>query len=372
MPCEQNSTSTHGSTRAFPVEQYFTVESVPKWGEEGTDMAIMWACAMVAIAMIAGAGGYLIGRRQQPSPSSGENTVDQSLQQTLLADKHRLEAFAHSLYQLTSKVDVQVGEHTVRVGEIANSLETAADVESTLSAAQLLISTNLKLKTELDEAKAQIEQQREQMATCLQESRTDALTNVPNRRAFDLEINRSLNEWRQREKSFALLFLDIDHFKRVNDNHGHMVGDHVLKSVATCLKTNLRENDFLARFGGEEFAVILPEINEAVAILIAERLRTEVEHWTHRIGQHEISITTSIGMKVVHGLDCELDLLSKTDTALYAAKTAGRNSCYLWNNVSSTPELVQVPAKSVEVVEPVRTELSEVHLISTEQMATCA
>jgi len=318
-------------------------------------MTLTWALTTLLAVIVGVVIGYSVALRQwRSAPSSQANEL--ALQQSLLTDQQLLETCAQSLIHLTSKVDTQVGEHTERVGEITQSLQADSNSELTLSAGQLLISTNLQLKSELDDARVQIRLQREQMASCMRESRTDALTNIPNRRAFDSELSRSVNEYRQQGTPFTLLMLDIDHFKRVNDIYGHMVGDQVLKCFANCLRNNLRDYDFIARYGGEEFAVILPETDLPGSMIVAERIRHGIESRTHRVGQHDISMTTSIGAKQIHNLDSDADLIQQADTALYAAKKLGRNSVYYWDNATSTPEastqkLISFEATEIAVAE---------------------
>jgi len=146
---------------------------------------------------------------------------------------------------------------------------------------------------------------------------------------LDLEFKRS----ERRRQKFALLMIDIDHFKQLNDTFGHHVGDQVLRSVASILVQDMREVDTVARYGGEEFVIILPETAEAAARYVADRLRRAVEQGkfsddpSHTI-QH---LTISIGV-AVYDSDARFkrDLIEASDAALYAAKREGRNRvvCY--------------------------------------------
>src|SRR6185503_7619557 len=106
--------------------------------------------------------------------------------------------------------------------------------------------------------------------------RTDALTGLANRRAFDDELNRRFAEWQRRKTMFSLLILDVDHFKKFNDTHGHQAGDAVLTGVAATLRQTFREMDLVARYGGEEFAAILPVTNLTEALRAAERARAAI------------------------------------------------------------------------------------------------
>lgn len=154
---------------------------------------------------------------------------------------------------------------------------------------------------------------------------TDPLTGASNRRHFFEESDRELGRARRSGQPVALLVLDLDHFKRVNDSYGHPTGDLVLQEVVACVQQQLRESDVLGRLGGEEFGVLAPECSFEAAQRLAERLRSAVEQLTITSGDHEIRVTLSVGV-----VDCDLQgelgpSLDRGDRALYQAKAAGRN-----------------------------------------------
>ena len=166
-------------------------------------------------------------------------------------------------------------------------------------------------------------------------SSTDTLTKLYNRHSFDLEINRALQRANRQQQRLSLLFLDIDHFKKVNDNYGHSGGDAILQSFASILKMQVRNTDFVARFGGEEFAILLPDCGPQQALQIADNLRVKVaEHAFDTNGYGEINISTSIGVSSYFFDSEHLQsftelghiLLKCSDEALYQAKQAGRNT----------------------------------------------
>ena len=150
----------------------------------------------------------------------------------------------------------------------------------------------------------------------------DHLTGAYNRRAFDSALRQAMQEAEQDGQPLSLLLLDIDHFKAVNDRHGHDVGDRVLQSVAERLSASLRSSDLLARWGGEEFAILLPGTPLKGAATFADRLRTQIAE--QRL--HGISITVSIGIGGLRAGEGPEPLLRRVDAALYRAKNAGRNS----------------------------------------------
>ncbi len=164
-------------------------------------------------------------------------------------------------------------------------------------------------------------------------ARTDALTGIANRRAFfdvlGVEFRRSKRYGRQ----LSVLMLDLDHFKDVNDRWGHPFGDHVLRQMTEVISANVRESDILGRYGGEEFALALPETPESSAIEVGEKLRAAVEAHTFRTddvptpGEPPVRLTISIGVATlpVEEDQDEVELIGRADQALYEAKRTGRN-----------------------------------------------
>jgi diguanylate cyclase (GGDEF)-like protein len=152
----------------------------------------------------------------------------------------------------------------------------------------------------------------------------DGLTGLLNRRAFNAQLDARLREAQRYRKPLSLLLLDIDHFKKVNDTHGHPAGDAVLCGVAQVVKKQARETDFVARYGGEEIALVLPETDSTGARAIAERVRTAVAHARHQTESGSLQVTLSIGVSTWPASEPET-LLEDADKALYRAKQAGRN-----------------------------------------------
>jgi diguanylate cyclase (GGDEF)-like protein len=150
---------------------------------------------------------------------------------------------------------------------------------------------------------------------------TDALTRLVNRRGFDEALERLLQGHRQTDRGFTLLMLDLDHFKHYNDDFGHLAGDRALQITSEILASELRPQDLATRFGGEEFAVLLPETGAAGARRAAQRLHGafHARAWPHR------AVTASIGIAGVHPGDTPESLIARADSALYAAKSAGRD-----------------------------------------------
>ncbi|WP_017573305.1 sensor domain-containing diguanylate cyclase [Nocardiopsis halotolerans] len=157
-------------------------------------------------------------------------------------------------------------------------------------------------------------------------ARTDPKTGLLNAPTWEQEASVEIARARSSRGRAAVLIIDIDHFKRVNDNHGHLFGDQVLLGVATTIAQQLRQSDLLGRFGGEEFVVLLPGSDSAEAWRAAERLRSQVGCMEIAVDDVPVSITISIGAAVIgdHGNDL-VELLTAADLALYRAKETGRN-----------------------------------------------
>jgi diguanylate cyclase (GGDEF)-like protein len=154
---------------------------------------------------------------------------------------------------------------------------------------------------------------------------TDVLTGVLSRRALFERLDEEHTRSRRFGRHLSVLMVDIDHFKRVNDVHGHQTGDLVLKAVAGAFFATLRMNDLIGRYGGEEFVAILPESGAADAFAVAERLRAAIAELSVQTPDGLVSVTTSIGVAQLEGDERVDSLLARADSALYAAKGAGRN-----------------------------------------------
>lgn len=179
------------------------------------------------------------------------------------------------------------------------------------------------------------------------EAMTDALTNLPNRRQFDLASAQLVSDARRENTPISLLMIDVDRFKQVNDRFGHDVGDTVLKAVAATIEANIRIEDLIARYGGEEIVVVMPGTCSDLAMEAAERIREAVDQEVFVGSREAWNVTVSIGAVSAKGPDIDFGSMFKAaDEALYRAKAAGRNKV----------RVAEQPSNSQSIAEPIAAE----------------
>ena len=166
---------------------------------------------------------------------------------------------------------------------------------------------------------------REHLEVQRQKALLDPLTGLPNRAAWSERLDYEVNAWHQRGNSLSLAMLDLDHFKRINDGYGHLAGDKVLKIIANVLSKRLRPTDFIARFGGEEFVLLMPDSALADALAVGEVLREAIAACPFHFKGEPVTITVSMGVAQFQPGERSDLALKRADEALYRAKAAGRN-----------------------------------------------
>jgi diguanylate cyclase len=153
----------------------------------------------------------------------------------------------------------------------------------------------------------------------------DVLTGIPNRQAYEERLASEIARCKRYGTPLSMVVWDVDKFKTINDNYGHAGGDRVLKVVAEMLSSRVRETDFVARFGGEEFVMLMPETGVEAAVQVANKLRSDIEQTPFHFHDTRVVVTISAGVAQYHKDELVNSLFERADAALYAAKDAGRN-----------------------------------------------
>ena len=252
-----------------------------------------------------------------------------------------------------------IAGHRRRAGDldvVLAKLEDRDQFESAISPLRECIrdlqNHNKRLQAELDQTRKAVAQQSQQLEQAQEEARVDALTGLPNRRAFDEKIAELHNLFGRGNSPYVVALLDIDHFKSFNDEHGHAVGDKVLGFVADVLRGTQRWTDHVARYGGEEFVVLLPRMTGHKAKFVIDRHREKIEHAALTVDRQKLSVTVSAGVAEVLPGDTISKVLARADEALYAAKACGRNQTCLEDN-GAIVEVSQLRPIDAEVEFPV-------------------
>jgi len=283
------------------------------------DFVIQGVPATVALAVVA-VLGYLFGRA---SRHDRQQTAAQSRR-----EMKRAKAVIRELEEIARTVRQSLAAHHASILNFKDRVSTLSDANADQAAwkelsgeAEKMLKPTMRLATQIAHAYDEIRQQTNQLMT-FTEVRTDPLTGLSNRRALDETLDSMLAMLARYRTQFALVMIDIDHFKKVNDELGHLQGDDVLKDVARIIDACARETDLAIRYGGEEFVVILPHTDLGGACVFAERLRRSVET------SKAASVTVSCGAAAAMDGDNARTLVARADSALYSAKASGRNRAF--------------------------------------------
>ncbi|PJA58681.1 MAG: GGDEF domain-containing protein [Rhodocyclales bacterium CG_4_9_14_3_um_filter_68_10] len=239
-----------------------------------------------------------------------------------------LGAYAAEFGSQASRYDDSLGEAGRKLGEGIDAAGIAELVHRLVEETRSMRGSVTEMEGRLKSSRGEMEGLRQKLASAREEALTDALTGLRNRRGFDLAAADILAGADGAARKCSMLMVDIDHFKRVNDTYGHLFGDKVIRSVGQVLAGCAREQDVVARTGGEEFALLLPASAAAVAESLAETVRRRVEQGRiRRLGSEEAigGITVSLGAAQRLPEEPIERLMGRADEALYASKRAGRN-----------------------------------------------
>ncbi|PCI66025.1 MAG: hypothetical protein COB38_10540 [Gammaproteobacteria bacterium] len=224
----------------------------------------------------------------------------------------------------------------VRMDKMLSQINQFCSKQQTQSSE--LISQVAKLKEQMIATEDEATRLKDDLAEQRVRAQTDQLTNLPNRYAYNERLTQEYNRWRRYRNSLTLVIGDIDLFKAVNDNHGHAFGDLVLKKISTCLHAQIRESDFVARFGGEEFVILLPETSLIDATRAMNKMRQSISKISLENNGEKIEVTMSFGISEFTNDDTTKSVFERADSALYRAKEKGRNRVCCQRAPSKTDE----------------------------------
>ena len=266
--------------------------------------------------------------------------VDQYLQNSLIEYQQS--------YQNGLDLDDAVKEQVKSIGDSVSSIDNIEDMQNAVQSHLDKILTHIDLhRNKESERVAQVEEKNQQLSEQLKQLETesgklrqqvlesknkaliDQLTQLPNRMAYDERMHQEFARWKRYNSTLILMVWDIDFFKKVNDTYGHQAGDKVLKVVANLLQKNLRETDFISRFGGEEFVGLMPETTLGGGFKIAEKIRHSIEQLEFHYRGSKVKVTISCGISLFWENDTPETAFNRADKALYQAKDEGRNRCVI-------------------------------------------
>jgi diguanylate cyclase len=282
--------------------------------------------------------GALVGFVSAPRVNEAAQRVDaQGAKQSaaeIAAARQRLDNELGAILNLVQSHLDRNKSYSAALARGCKELASHEGPEQVRAAIVLLINENQQMIRELEKYKRGLEEKRAQISalrSALVETRElsarDSLTGVYTRRRFDSALAKEVSEAKRNFAALSLIMADIDDFKKFNDTYGHLIGDEILKGVAKIISTNVKRRDTVARFGGEEFAILLPETSVDGAVSVAEEIRGRLHNtkWTLRGGPQIEVVTASFGVAELAAVDSAEDLLQRADAKLYEAKFSGRN-----------------------------------------------
>ncbi|MEH6557672.1 MAG: diguanylate cyclase [Oceanicoccus sp.] len=234
---------------------------------------------------------------------------------------------ATELNQLKSEISSRLDQ----IMEVMDQQHSGEQQRESILSEQLdsLVSQIKNMEKDSALAEQRIDEQR-------QKALRDILTQLPNREAYQIRLEQEFERWQRYQRPLTMAICDIDHFKRVNDTYGHLAGDKVLRIIAKTLSTRLRKTDFIARFGGEEFILLLPETTAEQALTVVEGVREAIATCPFHFKEQPVSLTVSFGVAAFSEGDQAEQVFARADKALYGAKEQGRNQCILADTSDSS------------------------------------
>lgn len=268
------------------------------------------------------------------STEPADSTPEQNARQPENEDTAKVLA---KLNKIVESISFDVEEHHESVEDVTNQLQTMdlGDRDGVVAVVARLVSSNSKLQQQLCSAESRLQEQAQVIQTHVRDARTDPLTSVANRRAFDSEIADGEQALSSSGEPMTVMMMDVDYFKKVNDVHGHLAGDEILKNVAGLLKRKTRREGIVCRYGGEEFAIIFRNKSIHEIMEFADRVRETVGETGINFEGKFLKVTISAGLAEIKPTESGLEMVGRADDALIMAKQNGRNRSF-WNDGSKS------------------------------------
>jgi len=283
-------------------------------------MFLMGLVIGTSLLMIGLGMGLWLGRKMVPPPILDESR-----------EREQLIRFVKNFATWTTDFAGDFSKYQTQVRTLSQRAESSSDKTSIKDVQALLrqiSEANGNLQSRLDNAEERLESQTKELASYLTEARTDGLTGLSNRRAFDQKLDEHFTKWMASKKVFCLALVDIDFFKKVNDTHGHPAGDAVLREIAVQLRQFATDRLEVARYGGEEFAIIMEQPLDSAAKSV-DQLRHSIQSREINADGKSVKVSISVGVSLILPDERIGKLVRRADEALYSAKLGGRNRVYI-------------------------------------------
>jgi len=282
---------------------------------------VPWVLASGFVGVVV---GLLLGRGRGKAPES--EAIERERRNTMKMIVEVLTS-AERINNNVENHNTELQENARQVQDMEAGGETEMFRQVLLNHMSTLMDSNNRLQDDLSCTRYRLEEQAQEIDDVRREARTDELTSVANRKAFNEKLHILLDDFERLGDPFVLMLLDLDQFKRINDAHGHPVGDRVLKTVGDSLREWVREGDFVGRYGGDEFAVLLPKAELDIGMKRAEAIRAKMAQKASQGASHggQIAVSVSVGVVCATKGDTADSILKRADQALYRSKNLGRN-----------------------------------------------
>src|SRR3954447_7680967 len=274
----------------------------------GTLLFVLGGCLIGALQLTLGVAiGTWIWRSGSKVPRRGQDDFQQA------------GAIAKRLQTLANEMVSVVGEHCTELEQASKLLKVEghpagdAIADLVMNVVGKIVHSNQQLQVKLDTAEGRLQEQAVEIEAHISRSLTDPLTGLPNRREFNTRLEERMAAWNRRREMFSLLLLDVDHFKKLNDRYGHLVGDQVLAEIGRALRSAIRREDAVARYGGEEFAVLMPATSLEQGVQAAQKVREAVSRIVVNCSGQPITVTISGGLAAIEANERVESLIQRAD-----------------------------------------------------------